>query len=132
MDGAYSYWGFNGLMSSTRLYDHALTTDEIQELYEDGTIARPPTPSDTTTGSTMSGGITSNTGAIFDTTDPGSLPSRSNATNGGTTSTDTKNQGDPIDLANGEFGYHNTFMHIPSKGIPYDLTLTYKNQVSYN
>lgn len=39
---------------------------------------------------------------------------------------------DPVNLANGEFTYSNTFMQIPGVKNPYEFSLTYRNQLPYD
>ncbi len=39
---------------------------------------------------------------------------------------------DPVTLSTGEFTYDNTFMQIPGVKLPYEFSLTYRNQLSYD
>ncbi len=44
----------------------------------------------------------------------------------------TADKNDPVSLSTGEFSYDNTFMHIPGVKLPYDFSLTYRDQLSYD
>lgn len=54
------------------------------------------------------------------------------STDDGVTEKNSGNNGDPVNLATGEFAYDNTLMSAPGVKLPYELKVVYKNQSDYN
>jgi RHS repeat-associated protein len=126
--------GYNWNIKNIKVYNRALSTSEIQQLYLDWTNTvdnNTPTNSINFLNSSMFLN-TSSTCDSKDTKSPIYLNIQALKSMSNTEKADTGNKWDPVNLATWEFWYDNTFMSIPGNKIPYELKLSYKNQLYYN
>lgn len=136
--GHYGNWYFTWSMSDLKMYNKALSLQEIQNLYSYWTINPIDDNTSTNTIDSTTNYVLSNTTVTYDSTDNACYINESNKNVYKVDSTeskqakDTDNEWDPVTLSKWEFTYDNTLMSIPWIKIPYTFDILYKNQTYYN